>query len=55
MAENYANTMDDFIKFDPKIIKLFFGEPSKSKKGFFNFSLDCIVDGDFLLPNEIAS
>ena len=31
MAENYANTMDDFIKFDPKTIKLFFGEPSKSR------------------------
>ena len=24
-------------------------------KGLFNFSPDCIVDGDFLLPNEIDS
>ena len=23
------------------------------QKGLFNFSPDCIVDGDFLLPNEI--
>ena len=25
------------------------------QKGLFNFSPDCIVDGDFLLPNEIDS
>ena len=26
-----------------------------SQKGLFNFSPNCIVDGDFLLPNEIKS